>query len=85
MGRPQGCPHHEAVAPRRRLRTWISLTVLAAAVLWVIYSFIAVRMMNKASNVDFLIATDSEMKKVNWTSRRALIGTTKAPDSRRDS
>ncbi|HYF80991.1 MAG TPA: cytochrome c biogenesis protein CcdA [Symbiobacteriaceae bacterium] len=42
MGRPQGCPHHEAVAPRRRLRTWISLTVLAAAVLWVIYSFVAV-------------------------------------------
>ena len=42
MGRPQGCPHHEAVAPRRRLRTWISLTVLAAAALWVIYSFLAV-------------------------------------------
>jgi preprotein translocase SecE subunit len=32
---------------------------------------------NKASNVDFLIATDSEMKKVNWTSRRDLIGSTK--------
>ena len=26
---------------------------------------------NKPTNVDFLIATDSEMKKVNWTSRRS--------------
>ena len=33
--------------------------------------------MNKASSVDFLIATDSEMKKVNWTSRKELIGSTK--------
>ncbi len=32
---------------------------------------------NKPSNADFLIATDSEMKKVNWTSRRELIGSTK--------
>jgi preprotein translocase SecE subunit len=34
-------------------------------------------LMNKPTNVDFLIATDSEMKKVNWTSRRELIGSTK--------
>ena len=34
-------------------------------------------LMNKPSNVDFLIATDSEMKKVNWTSRKDLIGSTK--------
>jgi preprotein translocase subunit SecE len=33
--------------------------------------------MNKPSNADFLIATDSEMKKVNWTSRKDLIGSTK--------
>ena len=32
--------------------------------------------MNKPANVDFLIATDSEMKKVNWTSRKELIGST---------
>lgn len=35
------------------------------------------RLTNKPSNVDFLIATDSEMKKVNWTSRKDLIGSTK--------
>jgi preprotein translocase subunit SecE len=40
-------------------------------------SYVLWRMMNKPSNVDFLIATDSEMKKVNWTSRRELIGSTK--------
>jgi preprotein translocase subunit SecE len=27
--------------------------------------------------VDFLIATDSEMKKVNWTTRAELMGSTK--------
>ena len=42
-----------------------------------LYGFIAWRLMNKPGNVDFLIATDSEMKKVNWTSRRELIGSTK--------
>ena len=34
-------------------------------------------LMNKPTNADFLIATDSEMKKVNWTSRKELIGSTK--------
>jgi preprotein translocase SecE subunit len=48
-----------------------------AAGFLLIYSFIAIRLMNKPSNVDFLIATDSEMKKVNWTSRRELIGSSK--------
>jgi preprotein translocase SecE subunit len=32
---------------------------------------------NKPRNVDFLIATDSEMKKVNWTTRKELIGSTR--------
>ena len=34
-------------------------------------------LMNRPGNADFLIATDSEMKKVNWTSRKDLIGSTK--------
>ena len=34
-------------------------------------------LMNKPTSADFLIATDSEMKKVNWTSRNELIGSTK--------
>ncbi|HEX3356272.1 MAG TPA: preprotein translocase subunit SecE [Tepidisphaeraceae bacterium] len=40
-------------------------------------SLLAYTIMNKPTNADFLIATDSEMKKVNWTSREELIGSTK--------
>jgi preprotein translocase SecE subunit len=43
----------------------------------VIFFGIALRLMNKPENVDFLIATDSEMKKVNWTSRKELVGSSK--------
>ena len=32
---------------------------------------------NRPKNADFLIATDSEMKKVNWTTQKELIGSTK--------
>jgi preprotein translocase SecE subunit len=49
---------------------------IAAAVFAGIMLF-AWRMMNKPGNADFLIATDSEMKKVNWTTRKELIGSTK--------
>jgi len=48
------------------------ITALAAA-----YGLLVFWLMNKPANADFLIATDSEMKKVNWTSRRELIGSTK--------
>jgi preprotein translocase subunit SecE len=42
-----------------------------------VLGIIAWRLMNKPRNVDFLIATDVEMKKVNWTSRRELFGSTR--------
>lgn len=45
--------------------------VLAAFAMVVFY------LLNKPAYADFLIATDSEMKKVNWTSRKELIGSTK--------
>ena len=48
-----------------------------AAVFFASFSLLAWYLMNKPTNVDFLIATDSEMKKVNWTSRKDLIGSTK--------
>jgi preprotein translocase SecE subunit len=51
--------------------------IISAAVVAALYLFFAWRLMNKPGNVDFLIATDSEMKKVNWTSRKELIGSTK--------
>lgn len=54
---------------------------------WQIYAILAVLttalglltwwLINRPKNAEFLIATDAEMKKVNWTSRRELIGSTK--------
>jgi preprotein translocase SecE subunit len=44
------------------------LALFALATFWIT---------NKPSNVDFLIATDSEMKKVNWTSQGELMGSTR--------
>ena len=41
------------------------------------YALLGFWLINKPGTVDFLIATDSEMKKVNWTSRKDLIGSTK--------
>jgi len=42
-----------------------------------VYCLIGFMLTNKPANADFLIATDSEMKKVNWTSRKELIGSTR--------
>ena len=47
-----------------------------AAVFGVVYAYLCWTLLNKPVNVDFLIATDSEMKKVNWTSRKELVGST---------
>lgn len=47
----------------------LGVFVLLGLVIWWI--------INKPTNADFLIATDGEMKKVNWTSREELIGSTK--------
>ena len=66
------------------LPTWIDnparakdIAIGVAVAFTVVLGVLAWRLMNKPSNADFLIATDSEMKKVNWTSRRELIGSTK--------
>ena len=53
------------------------VSAAVALVILAIILFFAWRAMNKPSNADFLIATDSEMKKVNWTTRKELIGSTK--------
>ena len=62
---PSGTHHDRNVAAA------IALGFLAVYSLWAFW------FTNKPSTVDFLIATDSEMKKVNWTTRRELIGSTK--------
>ena len=48
-----------------------------AGVFILVAGILAFWLQNKAGNVAFLIDTDSEMKKVNWTSRQELIGSTK--------
>jgi preprotein translocase SecE subunit len=50
---------------------------LLVVIFSLVYAAIAYHMMNKPKNVDFLIATDSEMKKVNWTTKKELMGSTK--------
>lgn len=50
---------------------------LVVVIFALVYAAICYHLMNKPMNVDFLIATDSEMKKVNWTTKKELIGSTK--------
>jgi preprotein translocase subunit SecE len=51
--------------------------VIISIVFAILVSLIAFWLMNRPTNAEFLIATDSEMKKVNWTSKQELIGSTK--------
>jgi preprotein translocase SecE subunit len=50
---------------------------IADAVFLAVYAIVFYLITNKPTVVDFLIATDSEMKKVNWTTKAELIGSTK--------
>ena len=64
-----------AYAPKLQQHRNVLIGVLAgfgalcALIIWIV--------MNRPTTVDFLIGTDGEMKKVNWTSRKELIGSTK--------
>lgn len=51
---------------------WGVFVLIAAVAGAFIYRFIGVH----ARTVDFLIATEGEMKKVNWSSRREVLGMT---------
>jgi preprotein translocase SecE subunit len=62
---------------RQTFRMTDSVAEIACAIFALAYGMLAFYLMNKPRNVDFLIATDSEMKKVNWTSRKELMGSTK--------
>lgn len=53
------------------------VTMLICVVFLVLSSILVWKLINSPTNADFLIATDSEMKKVNWTSRKELVGSTK--------
>ena len=42
-----------------------------------VFALVVFFVVNKQNVVEFLIATDSEMKKVNWTTKKELVGSTK--------
>ena len=71
---PANATTAQAVAARATAR---NATLGICAAMLIGFGALAWRLMNKPSSADFLIATDGEMKKVNWTSRRELIGSTK--------
>jgi preprotein translocase SecE subunit len=50
---------------------------ILVGVFCLVYAGLGFHNLNKPRNVDFLIATDSEMKKVNWTTKNQLVGSTK--------
>jgi len=50
---------------------------ILVGVFGLVYAILGFHLVNRPTNVDFLIATDSEMKKVNWTSKKDLIGSTR--------
>jgi len=57
---------------RNGWQIYVILAVVATAL-----GILAWWLINRPKHAEFLIATDGEMKKVNWTSRRELIGSTK--------
>jgi preprotein translocase SecE subunit len=65
----QGNPAHD-----RTLHQYM----LGASILFLLALCVLIfRLSNRIGNVDFLIATDSEMKKVNWTTKGELLGSTR--------
>ena len=54
-----------------------NIATVVAVVFLAAFAGVGLWLMNKPRYVDFMIATDSEMKKVNWTSRRELMGSSK--------
>jgi preprotein translocase subunit SecE len=58
-----------ALSPLVRYGIATALVVLAAVVMfWLV---------NRPRSADFMIATEGEMKKVSWSSRKEIIGSTK--------
>jgi preprotein translocase SecE subunit len=51
--------------------------IIIAGVFVIVASLFVFYVQNRPKNVTFLVDTDSEMKKVNWTTKQELIGSTK--------
>ncbi len=56
----------------------VSMVFLGISIAFlVVFGVVVFWLTNKPKNADFLIATDSEMKKVNWTTKGELLGSTR--------
>lgn len=63
----------DAIADHARRATWQTITFAAVILGGGALTFWA---LNKPRIADFMIATETEMKKVNWPSRRDIVGST---------
>ena len=61
---------------RRGLGRVVMAGMLLCVVVLVAFALLAWYLLNKPLLVDFMIATEAEMKKVNWPSRREIKGST---------
>jgi preprotein translocase SecE subunit len=54
-----------------------TIKLIIAAIFCAVTAGVSWYYLNQPKVVDFFIATESEMKKVNWTSRKEIVGSTK--------
>ena len=65
----------QAIRFEENTRFWIQVS--AAGLIGVLGSYLILSLVYfKPKTVEFLIATEGEMKKVNWSSRREVLGST---------
>ena len=62
------------------LRAWLSEPYVRfglPTLLFIALGLLMFWLVNRQRSADFLIATESEMKKVSWSSRKEIVGSTK--------
>jgi len=62
----------ETITPA--LKTWLRAGI--PAVLFLFLSWLLLKLLNSPRCADFMIATEGEMKKVSWSSRKEIISST---------
>ena len=71
-------PIYDPTHPSNHAADHARQALLAVTILFLVgFSLLVFWLVNKPKNVDFLISTDSEMKKVNWTTKGELFGSTR--------
>ena len=69
-----------AVVLSDKLEVWTGMPMVQFGVpslLVVLIGLLVFRWVNRQKSADFLIATEGEMKKVSWSSRKEIVGSTK--------